>query len=98
METVMFGEALDTRQIIRFELDSAYQGKDGFEMVQRALAEGRALSMAFMDVRMPPGRDGVGNRRAHLGGHPEIQTSSAPRTRITLGIRWGKNSASPTNS
>ena len=38
---------------------SAYQGKDGFEMVQRAVAEGRPYAMAFIDVRMPPGWDGI---------------------------------------
>jgi signal transduction histidine kinase/AmiR/NasT family two-component response regulator len=73
METVMFGEALDTRQTIRFEVDSAYQGKDGFEMVQRALTEGRPYAMAFMDVRMPPGWDGVETAARIWEVDPEIQ-------------------------
>jgi PAS domain S-box-containing protein len=42
-----------------FEIDSAYQGKEGLELVQRAIAEGRPYAMAFVDVRMPPGWDGV---------------------------------------
>ena len=73
METAMFGEALDTRQTIRFELDSAYQGKDGFEMVQRALAEGRPYAMTFMDVRMPPGWDGIETAARVWEVDPEIQ-------------------------
>jgi len=59
MEAALFGESTDVRRLIRFELSSAFQGKDGFEMVQRALAEGRPYAMAFMDVRMPPGWDGI---------------------------------------
>ena len=59
MEAALFGEPTDTRQMIRFELDSAYQGQEGVEMVRRAVAEGRPYAMAFMDVRMPPGWDGI---------------------------------------
>ena len=42
-----------------FQLDSAFQGKEGLEMVVRSIAEGRPYAMAFVDVRMPPGWDGV---------------------------------------
>jgi len=73
METALFGEALDTRQTIRFELDSAYQGKEGFEMVRRAVAEGRPYAMAFTDVRMPPGWDGVETAARIWEVDPEIQ-------------------------
>ena len=59
MEEALFGVATDTRRSIRFNLDSAYQGQEGFAMVQQALAEGRPYAMAFMDVRMPPGWDGI---------------------------------------
>ena len=61
MEAVLFGETAeaDTRPITRFELASAYQGQDGFEMVRQAVAESRPFAMAFVDVRMPPGWDGI---------------------------------------
>lgn len=42
-----------------FQLDSAFQGKEGLAMVERSLAAGRPYAMAFVDVRMPPGWDGV---------------------------------------
>ena len=42
-----------------FPVDSAYQGQEGLEMVKKANAEGRPYAMAFVDVRMPPGWDGV---------------------------------------
>src|ERR1043165_1383984 len=42
-----------------FEVDSAHQGREGLELVQKAVAAGRPYAMAFVDVRMPPGWDGV---------------------------------------
>ena len=42
-----------------FELDSAYQGEEAFEKVKQAIADGRPYSVVFMDVRMPPGWDGI---------------------------------------
>ena len=43
----------------RFDLDSAYQGREGAQMLEAALRAGRPYSMAFVDMRMPPGWDGV---------------------------------------
>jgi PAS domain S-box-containing protein len=42
-----------------FELDFASQGQEGLELVQQSQAEGRPYAVAFVDVRMPPGWDGV---------------------------------------
>ena len=42
-----------------FAVDSALQGRDGLALAQAALAAGRPYAMAFVDVRMPPGWDGV---------------------------------------
>jgi PAS domain S-box-containing protein len=44
---------------VKFELDMASQGQEALEMVRQSLADGRPYAMAFMDVRMPPGWDGV---------------------------------------
>lgn len=44
---------------IAFELDSVYQGREGLAKVEAALAEGRPYALAFVDIRMPPGWDGV---------------------------------------
>lgn len=46
-----------------YEIDSAYQGQEGFELVQRSLEAGRPYSVAFIDVRMPPGWDGIETAR-----------------------------------
>jgi signal transduction histidine kinase len=42
-----------------FEVDSAYQGEEGVRLLQTARREGRPYAMAFVDIRMPPGIDGV---------------------------------------
>ena len=59
MEEVLFGSTPGAHHATAFEIDSAFQGQEGFEMVRKACDEGRPYAMAFMDVRMPPGWDGI---------------------------------------
>ena len=73
MEAALFGETASARPNVKFELFSAYQGKEGFEMVQRAIAEARPYAMAFMDVRMPPGWDGIETTARIWEIDPEMQ-------------------------
>ncbi len=40
-------------------VDSAYQGLDAIQMVRKAAQEGNPYALIFMDVRMPPGIDGI---------------------------------------
>ena len=56
-EALLFG--IEAVPITRFEIDSAYQGQEGLAKLEQSLAEGRPYAMAFVDVRMPPGWDGV---------------------------------------
>jgi PAS domain S-box-containing protein len=44
---------------LSFEIDSAFQGQEGLARVEQAQKAGRPFAMAFVDVRMPPGWDGV---------------------------------------
>lgn len=44
---------------IIYEIDHAYQGEEAVEMVEEAAEEGNPYSLVFMDVRMPPGIDGI---------------------------------------
>jgi PAS domain S-box-containing protein len=62
LDTVLaefFGPKEPAAALCDFQLDSAFQGKEGIAMVERALAVGKPYAMAFVDVRMPPGWDGV---------------------------------------
>jgi two-component system, sensor histidine kinase and response regulator len=58
-EAALFGAPEATTAVSGFVLDSAFQGEEAVAMVKQALATGQPYSMAFMDVRMPPGLDGV---------------------------------------
>ncbi len=64
MEADLFGadekdEAVTTDEMVVYEVDSAFQGKEALEMVDKAEKEGRPYALVFMDVRMPPGWDGI---------------------------------------
>jgi len=59
MEAVIFAEDAAAPAELGFELDAAFQGQEGLQMVQQALEDGDPYAVAFVDVRMPPGWDGV---------------------------------------
>ena len=44
---------------LKIEVDSAMQGQRGLAMVKQAMDAGRPYSLAFVDIRMPPGWDGL---------------------------------------
>jgi signal transduction histidine kinase/HPt (histidine-containing phosphotransfer) domain-containing protein len=56
-----------------FELDSAFQGEEGVAMVCQAREQGRPYALAFVDVRMPPGWDGVETATRIWQHDPEVQ-------------------------
>jgi two-component system cell cycle sensor histidine kinase/response regulator CckA len=60
-EAILFDDsaAAERQHRVTFAVDSAFQGYEALEMVKTALAEGRPYSLAFVDVRMPPGWDGI---------------------------------------
>jgi signal transduction histidine kinase len=43
----------------QFQLSFASQGLDGVELAKRAADRGEPIALAFIDVRMPPGIDGI---------------------------------------
>lgn len=57
----ILGAQVGEHNFLDFELtiDSAYQGQEAFAMVQKATTEQRPYMMAFVDMRMPPGWDGL---------------------------------------
>ncbi len=42
-----------------FELSYASQGQEGYEMVKQAIRDQQPFAIAFVDIRMPPGWDGM---------------------------------------
>ncbi|MFY0525409.1 sensor histidine kinase [Archangium gephyra] len=59
MESMLFGDAPPRSSTTRFELDFALGGEEGVRLVRDAVREGRPYAVAFVDIRMPPGMDGV---------------------------------------
>jgi two-component system NtrC family sensor kinase len=59
LEADLFDEAAAPTNSVHFRIDSAYQGQEGLELVKAARGEGRPYAVAFVDVRMPPGWDGI---------------------------------------
>ena len=58
-ELILLGVAVMTVDADAFQIDSAMQGREALEKVTRGLQEQRPYAMAFVDVRMPPGWDGI---------------------------------------
>jgi signal transduction histidine kinase len=56
-----------------FQIDSASQGQEGLALVERAVAAQAPYALAFVDMRMPPGWDGL-TTICHLWrADPELQ-------------------------
>jgi two-component system, sensor histidine kinase and response regulator len=56
----LFGDVAVTAEPAEsFEIDSAHQGEEGLAMVEQAIRANHPYPMAFVDIRMPPGWDGV---------------------------------------
>jgi two-component system cell cycle sensor histidine kinase/response regulator CckA len=72
-EERLFGSPTLAVQHPLFQVDSAYQGQEGVLLVERALEAGRPYALAFVDVRMPPGLDGVETTQKIWAIDPEIQ-------------------------
>src|SRR5438270_1853639 len=58
-EARLFGEATSGPRAVGFTMESAYQGEEGVELLRSALDKGQPYAMAFVDMRMPPGMDGL---------------------------------------
>jgi diguanylate cyclase (GGDEF)-like protein len=72
-ELALLGESPPSRMKPAFEIDSALQGQDGAARVRQALDEGRPYAMAFVDMRMPPGWDGLETIERLWAIDPDVQ-------------------------
>ena len=72
-EAALFGGPNPLSPATRFQVDSAYQGQEGIDFVQQARADGRPYALAFVDVRMPPGMDGVETTQGIWAIDPDVQ-------------------------
>ena len=59
-EAMLFEEQPISRAIAsNFTIESAFQGREALDKVKKAIIDGQPYALAFVDVRMPPGWDGI---------------------------------------
>jgi diguanylate cyclase (GGDEF)-like protein len=92
LEASLFG-APSPRTEDSYEIDSAYQGREGLAKVVTNLAYGQRYALAFVDMRMPPGWDGFETIERIWAVDPEIQvvicTAYSDHGREDLVARFG---------
>jgi len=73
-EILLFGDAAATpAHHPTYALDFALQGQLAVQYVKRACADGRPYAMAFVDMRMPPGWDGLETIERLWAEDPDVQ-------------------------
>src|SRR5690348_7781576 len=72
LEAELFAQAAPAR-LEGFELVSAYQGEQAYQAVLNALEVGQPFAMSFVDMRMPPGWDGLQTIAKMWEVDPELQ-------------------------
>jgi signal transduction histidine kinase/PleD family two-component response regulator len=73
LEQDLFGEPASPAACPAFEIDSAYQGHEAMAMVRDALDRREPYALAFIDVRMPPGWDGIETTLKLWSIHQDLQ-------------------------
>lgn len=80
LEESLFGEGVtqqapdaETESYKKYTIDSAFQGEEAIEKVQQAVEEGNPYALLFMDVRMPPGMDGIQAVKRIWQKYPNIE-------------------------
>jgi CheY-like chemotaxis protein len=70
----LFDPETDIKEIPEFDVVSCSQGEDAITLAEQAAQEGHPFDVAILDVRMPPGIDGVeaGTRIRELDPNVEI--------------------------
>jgi predicted signal transduction protein with EAL and GGDEF domain/DNA-binding NarL/FixJ family response regulator len=75
LRSAIFGRqsAQDAAPAPRFQIDSALQGQEGVAKVRDAAAAANPYALAFVDMRMPPGWDGLQTIQELWLADPELQ-------------------------
>lgn len=71
-EAVLFGNTTPAASAV-FEMDSAFQGAEAIEKLRASLQAQRPYALAFVDMRMPPGLDGVQTVEGLWKEDPQLQ-------------------------
>jgi PAS domain S-box-containing protein len=74
VEAEIFGEPAKAAQRMPFRIDCASQGQEALVLVERSLSANDPYALAFVDIRMPPGLDGVETIERIWQICPDMQT------------------------
>ena len=79
MEAALFGgpPAAGRAPRAALEVVCASQGQEALGLVEEAVAAGRSFAVAFIDMRMPPGWDGLETAERIRAADPQIQIAIA---------------------
>lgn len=73
LDQEIFGQSKPTALLPSYEIDTALQGQEGVERIKQALESGVHYAVAFVDIRMPPGWDGIETIKHIWEIDPDIQ-------------------------
>ncbi|MFV8753550.1 response regulator transcription factor [Nannocystaceae bacterium ST9] len=59
IEALLFGAGAPASKAVGHLLEHAYQGREALDVIEAGLRRGRQTMVAFVDMRMPPGWDGI---------------------------------------
>jgi diguanylate cyclase (GGDEF)-like protein len=69
----LFGVAENNLELPTFEILTASQGQEGLAIIKKSLEDKKPISLAFVDIRMPPGWDGIETIKHIWECDPDIQ-------------------------
>jgi two-component system NtrC family sensor kinase len=88
-EVALFGKAQMPHAEAGFAMNSALQGEEALKLIVAALEENRPYAIAFLDMRMPAGWDGIetATRIWQRDPHLQIVLSTHSRSKASGSIR-----------
>jgi two-component system NtrC family sensor kinase len=94
-EAAFLGENCEVELVVHFQLDHAFQGAEGLDLVKVAIEKGKPYDLAFVDMRMPPGWDGVETIERLWAEDPDLQvvicTAYSDHTWVEIAKKLGLN-------
>jgi signal transduction histidine kinase len=72
-EALLFQEPAPPSRRQVFHIDSAFNGQEGLRLLERAVELGEPYAVAFVDVRMGPGWDGIQTTARLWEAYPDLQ-------------------------
>ena len=73
MRKDLLGDVEAGQRLPPFTVESALQGQEGLDRVKQAMDIGRPFALAFVDMRMPPGWDGIETIARLWEAAPDLQ-------------------------